>query len=1214
MPEAALPAPSDLLHYWRASLADGQLPSLPEKAPRRPVDWSRVCTGRLEAETVTTLLSDWKSTGVGKAGRTGNRADEQEMPTSVPVLLAPVVLIPQHQHGTSGRRAAKPYAPLIVPAVLAATGALTFDPSKHQPWFCRSALDPSAAPEPPVGSLDAFDTFRSQTPCPEDADWTKLISYTEALCKAVTGSALADVTLEGYERGPALVVAAIPPASPSRHLITLTDAFEADDTSLPPTFLSACRPGPQRPQLTPADRWKASARHSGQMGADYPLADRQRDAVHHLSACTDGDILPVNGPPGTGKTTLLQSIVATMVVEAALTEAEPPVIVITSTNNQAVTNVIDSFAKVEPPAHRQDDPLEGRWLPGVKSFALYLPAASKEVDTTRYHVATLPEYHNKLGGMPADMLQSDAVDRAEAAFLSAAQAAFNTPFSTLSDVRNALSEALAKGAAQLEACTALAGALQSHRTAHPGHSVASFASWVAAEAQTAESHITSLQQSEDKAHKTAAAARSHWRAADAAVSQGLQELFPTGFLGWVLGFLPSVRAGRWERCRRHCRTVGIEDGPFASVMVPATFTGLRPYLDDHLRTLRKQADSADLEAKGNSARESIASLRARIEALTTEAAAWQQAEDAWATIAEELHTAANGIGAVRGISRDILIAEPDAAESLLDVTLRHDLFLLATHYWEARWLQTVRALEEKTTDLLAAVSKKSRLDTETRWRLMACLTPCFVSTLFMLPKHLQYYDSKGANKNPPLTNFVDLLIVDEAGQVPAEIGAIGLSLGRKALVVGDIHQIEPVWSIGQHIDDGNLRRYGLLDQTNTLDSAGCRASNGSLMRIARHTSAFAGDTPTDPGIFLTEHRRCQTPIITVCNDLVYAGRLIPRTPALSAPILPPLGWANVRSPSGRRGGSRFNAGEAESIAEWLARRQSELESHYGKPLAELVGIVTPFGAQKSELRSALSRYGIKGDLTVGTVHALQGAEREIVIFSPVHTAEDGGQPFFDRGPNMVNVAVSRAKHSFLVFGDMRMFLSERATEKVPSGILAKHLFDNPDAEILDALTRPAFLFDDAAAHTTQINSLEDHRRTLKEALEQSTHKILIVSPCLSGLAVTADKIPALVVAACDRNVSVTVVFDPQQNKNEKKRNCDTAISLLTKAGAKVLPYDRVHYKTLAVDDRWIVDGSFNWFGAVRNPNHEFSRRERSMRYKGPTAGALIENAWRDLDV
>jgi superfamily I DNA and/or RNA helicase len=116
------------------------------------------------------------------------------------------------------------------------------------------------------------------------------------------------------------------------------------------------------------------------------------------------------------------------------------------------------------------------------------------------------------------------------------------------------------------------------------------------------------------------------------------------------------------------------------------------------------------------------------------------------------------------------------------------------------------------------------------------------------------------------------------------------------------------------------------------------------------------------------------------------------------------------------GGSRYNDFEARTIAAWLAAHKEEIEHHYSKPLHELVGIVTPFSAQVSAIKSSLLKLDINcsGDensLTVGTVHSLQGAERAIVLFSPVYSKhEDGG--FIDRDSSMLNVAVSRAKDSF----------------------------------------------------------------------------------------------------------------------------------------------------------------------------------------------------------
>lgn len=1209
-----MPDSLNFLRYWRGSLADGLLPGFPDKAPLREVDWDEVVHGRVPDDAAQALLADWKAAN-------SKKQSDKAPPAWVPVLIAPVTFIARHGHGTSGLRKGTPYAPLILTAQMSPEGKLSFDPSRDVPWISRSALEPSAAPEPQIGSLADFDSFRSTTPKAEDAEWAKLIDYSNKLCAAVSGIALAELAMDGYDRGPAMVVAAYQPSSPSKDLITLADSLIEQRSNLPATFQSICATGPMRPQLSEPVRWTLSARHVGQMSRDYPLVSRQREAVHLLLACNEGEILPVNGPPGTGKTTLLQSIVATMVVETALAGKDAPVIFVSSTNNQAVTNVIDSFAMVKVPPHRQNDPLEGRWIPGVKSFALFLPSKSALVDEEKYHIARLPNYGTPLSGLPADLIQGDVIEAAETAFLSAAATAFSSTFETVGVVLGELQTRLHGLADKLKRQIGLIADLQAVRVQYPGETAINFMEKVEAEAAVAEQKIAVRQQQAAAAQTQAAEAMATWKSADSTVGQALEQLYPSGgaltsLLNWLLGFLQSVRAGRWERCRRLVKRAGIEDGPFASIMVPTNFDEVRLYLDGILTRLRAHAGEIRRKAEvlaGQSVEEA-ARERAKLAALRQRAAAWQDQETRWAATVEDLCTASVGIASVAGLSRNDLITHPEQSEALLDVTLRHEMFLLATHYWEARWLQSARILVDGNDDPLKKLSGKMREATEVRWRLMACLTPCFVSTLFMLPQHLRYFAPEGEQKNPPLTDFVDLLIVDEAGQVPPEIGCVGLALGKKALVVGDIHQIEPVWSVGPHIDEGNISRYELREYATRLTDIGACASSGSLMRMARHASAFAGEK-ADPGVFLVEHRRCQTPIIQVCNELVYADRLIPRVDPLSNPIHPPLGWANVRAASGRHGTSRFNPGEAEAIAEWLGRRRGEIEARYGKKIESLVGIVTPFSAQKNVIRQALGRYGLNGDeMTVGTVHALQGAEREIVLFSPVHTAEDGGRPFFDCGPNMINVAVSRAKHCFLVFGDMRVFNPATAKSKVSSGVLAKHLFHSPDFEITDALARPDFLTEKERASTIRLDSLDAHRGTLREALEQASERVLVVSPCLSSDALVKDSVEAMIATARQRNIAITIVFDPDQNKSsgQLKPFCSDAAASLVRAGAEVVERPRTHNKTLAVDDAWIVEGSFNWLSAAREPTHPYARQERSLRYQGPGVDKFIQTAWKEI--
>ena len=74
-------------------------------------------------------------------------------------------------------------------------------------------------------------------------------------------------------------------------------------------------------------------------------------------------------------------------------------------------------------------------------------------------------------------------------------------------------------------------------------------------------------------------------------------------------------------------------------------------------------------------------------------------------------------------------------------------------------------------------------------------------------------------------------------------------------------------------------------------------------------------------------------------------------------------------------------------------------------------------------------------IDVGTVHTFQGGERKVIIMSTVYGKNDGCF-FIDANKSLLNVAVSRAKDSFLVIGDISC-LSD--SENKPSGLLKKML-------------------------------------------------------------------------------------------------------------------------------------------------------------------------------
>ncbi len=211
------------------------------------------------------------------------------------------------------------------------------------------------------------------------------------------------------------------------------------------------------------------------------------------------------------------------------------------------------------------------------------------------------------------------------------------------------------------------------------------------------------------------------------------------------------------------------------------------------------------------------------------------------------------------------------------------------------------------------------------------------------------------------------------------------------------------------------------------------------MQMAQNASNFKENGIIEKGLLLVEHRRCFNEIINYCNVLAYNKQLIPlRGKAPKNLLFPPMYCIHVQGNSTVSNTSRYNLNEVKAIAAWLLNNKKAIETKYGK-LEDAVGIITPFVGQKNSLIYALKKAGFDVYiLKLGTVHALQGAERPIILFSAVYGKGDSGVMFFDRDnkPNMLNVAVSRAKDNFIIFANTEILDKNAST---PSGILAKHL-------------------------------------------------------------------------------------------------------------------------------------------------------------------------------
>lgn len=986
----------NLLEYWRNTLADAARVEIQVDktlhVSKAVIDYQ---IGLVEKEQAIALIkTEEKRLNESRSLDKGDK--EWKYLEEVPVLIAPFQISPLPGYAQFLTEKGTFY-PFWIRAILNINGVLKREEDTF-PYIPRVYLEPQINQDvnftfSDVGKIDeAF-----SKPFDLTEHWEDYWSYIRELFTTITGVSLEEYAVENFtvnRRNTIVVNETLSNAADG--VIKLYD-YLIHNQQTPLLLEKLCEKSLEPlSTLLSIDKFeKASAKHAGQMGFEYSLSISQRKSLYHFNSLPIGNILAVNGPPGTGKTTLLQSIVANEVVKSALHGKEPAVILACSTNNQAVTNIIESFSNVK----QKQGILYERWLPRLSGFGLYLPSESKQVNNDVLH------FKRKKGGFHKDIENREYLDEAEKLFISRFEKYSGKHGLSLKEITDYLQLNLKENKKKLEDGLRIWQEYKTIRTI--------------IENLKPEEPIQLFNKKRDIDEELLFFVEANIKEIETKVSDYLDKESVWMKVFSFLKFVKEKRAIRLKQIFRDC-LLKYENIDFYKI---ETF---HHFFDERLLLIKQI----------------------------------RQLSNAW-----HIWKSSNHIKGNPPLSdEEFKMAEKERQPFFydeLEIGLKYDQFYKAIHYWEGRWLMAVsQALENDR------INKNGQDHSKERWRRFAMLTPCFVSTFYMAPKFFTYSKfikkvaTKSVFENPPLLDFIDLLIVDEAGQVSPEIGAASFALAKQSVVVGDTLQIEPVWNVPEKVDFANLLRYkvaaSLNHQTEIGDllQRGFLSSSGSIMKLAQKASVYHLFPQAERGMLLTEHRRCFNEIIGYCNNLAYNGLLEPLKGFAKNIPLRPMHFVNSSGVSKTIGSSRGNSEEAREIARWIAINSDLLLKHYqhienvsskkeSRParvlrLADIIGIITPFTGQKSELKNALNQVDIDIDgITIGTVHALQGAERTVILFSSTYGTNDLGKGFFfDAGVNMLNVAVSRAKEVFVFFGSKENF--ERKSDE-PSVQLYRHI-------------------------------------------------------------------------------------------------------------------------------------------------------------------------------
>ena len=297
-----------------------------------------------------------------------------------------------------------------------------------------------------------------------------------------------------------------------------------------------------------------------------------------------------------------------------------------------------------------------------------------------------------------------------------------------------------------------------------------------------------------------------------------------------------------------------------------------------------------------------------------------------------------------------------------------------------------------------------------------CDSPTLRKKFKSLQEKMQKYlpcvavTSLSASHIPFKAGLYDIVIIDEASQCDIASVLPLLYRAKQAVILGDQQQLSHICSLSATQDARLLEKYG-IDLRWSYSAC-------SLYSVA------ASMIDSTQAISLRDHHRSHGDIIGYSNTEFYKDTLRIAT-AYDRLVCPKnvsagIHWVDIAGQSRRpQNGGALNYSEVKAVVSNLVQLVL-VEGYRGS-----IGVVTPFRAQADQIRKEIDKFEalrlalVNNKFLVDTVHAFQGDERDLMLFSTVISdgISQSSLRFLAQTQNLFNVAVSRARAVLIVIGN-----------------------------------------------------------------------------------------------------------------------------------------------------------------------------------------------------